>query len=264
MLARLRARGAVSSFRGVRAAGSAFRRPLLTAQAAGSRAQVNGSATRASRGGLTLRVISGCIAIPLLLGIAYLGNPIYGPFIALATAYAAFEMRGMLRAGGYVPVDWLLVGLAALLPLDFWLAEFWSAAPDPIVVVTAFVILGLISQLLHPTSERSLIDWALSVGLALYLGALMQFYMPLRAMPENFPGFWVMALLILSWVCDSSAFFVGRAIGRRRLAPSISPKKSVEGAVAGVICPAIVGPLLGAPFGVNPALMAGYGVAIAL
>jgi phosphatidate cytidylyltransferase len=117
--------------------------------------------------------------------------------------------------------------------------------------------------LVHRTSDRALIDWALSLGLALYVGGLMQFYMPLRAFASSVPGAWVMALLVLSWVCDSSAFFVGGAFGRTRLAPSISPNKSVEGAVAGLIAPTLVGPLLGLALGLPLLVMAGYGLAIA-
>ncbi len=106
--------------------------------------------------------------------------------------------------------------------------------------------------------------WALSMSLGLYIGGLMQAYLPLRAIPTQFPGFWVIALLVLSWVCDSSAYFVGRAYGRARLAPIISPNKSVEGAVAGLIAPAIVAPLLGLTQGLPVLLMVGYGLAIAM
>ena len=60
------------------------------------------------------------------------------------------------------------------------------------------------------------------------------------------------------------ADFVGGAIGRIRLAPSISPKKSVEGALAGLVGAALVGPLLGLAVGQPPLLMAGYGLVIAL
>jgi phosphatidate cytidylyltransferase len=209
-------------------------------------------------------VISGFIAVPLLLAIAYVGNPVYGLFITVATAYAAFEVRSMLHSGGYAPLDWLLIALAALLPLDAWLAEFWPPSPDAKVLVTILLVLGLASLVARPSSERALVDWALSVGLGLYLGGLMQFYLPLRAQPAAFPGFWVIALLVLSWVCDSSAFFVGRAIGRTPLAPGISPKKSVEGAIAGLIGPTLVGPLLGVAVGVSPMLMAGYGLCMAI
>jgi phosphatidate cytidylyltransferase len=221
-------------------------------------------AQRASSRGLALRIVSGFIAVPLLIAIAYLGNPVYGLFVTAATAYAAVEVRGMLRAGGYAPLDWLLVGLAALLPLDAWLAGLSPIVPDPMVIVTALVVLGLASLLVRPTSERALVDWALSLGLALYLGGLMQFYLPLRGVPSSLAGFWVIALLVLSWVCDSCAFFVGGALGRTPLAPRISPKKSVEGAIAGLVGAAIAGPLLGLAFGEPPIVMAGYGLAIGL
>jgi phosphatidate cytidylyltransferase len=215
-------------------------------------------------GSLTLRVVSGVIAVPLLLAIAYIGNPVYGVFISAATAYAAFEVRSMLRAGGYSPLYWLLIGLATLLPLVTWLGQFWPMAPAPFLVVTLGLILSLASLLVRPTSERALVDWALSLAMALYLGGFMLFYLPLRAMPSILPGFWVMTLLVFSWVCDSTAFFVGRAFGHTRLAPSISPKKSVEGAVAGLIAPPLVGLLVGLALGLPPLHMAGYGLVIAV
>src|SRR5712691_9382488 len=215
---------------------------------------------------LLLRVVSGIFAVPFLLGVAYLGEPVYGAFICLACAYAAFEIRSMLRFGGFAPMDIVLFGTAILLPLDAWLragSDVWAVAPDGLVLLIVIVIGSLAWLVLRPTSERALVDWAVSLGLALYLGGLMQFYMPLRALPTEIPGFWVMALLVLSWVCDSSAYFVGRAIGRTRLAPHVSPNKSVEGALAGLVGAAIAGPLLGLTVGLPPGLMAGYGLAIA-
>lgn len=227
--------------------------------------------------GLTLRIISGVFAVPFLLGLAYFGNLAepgtpgwwaYGGFICLATGLAAVEVRGMLRTGGYVPMDAALVGLAVLLPLDAWLrpqADLWSLAPDGLLLLVVVVIASLVALVVRRTSDRALVDWALSLSLALYLGGLMQFYFPLRRLPtETLPGFWVAALLVLSWVCDSSAYFVGGAIGKIRLAPSISPNKSVEGALAGLAGAAIVGPLLGLVGGQPPLLMVGYGLIIAV
>jgi phosphatidate cytidylyltransferase len=188
---------------------------------------------------------------------------VYGVFIAVATVYAAMEVRSMLRKGGYAPLDGLLVGLAAGLPLVVFLGQVWPASPDPTLVLTIAVILSLAYLVVRPT-ERALVDWAVSLALALYLGGFMLFYMPLRAQPSSLPGFWVMALLVLSWVCDSSAFFVGRAYGRTRLAPAISPNKSVEGAIAGLIAPGVVGLLLAPLFGVPAPVLGGYGVVIAI
>ena len=193
------------------------------------------------------------------MGIAYIGEPIYGAFITLACVYAAFELRMMLRQGGFAPVDLTLFGVAALVPLNTWL----HLPLDGLSLVVLVVIASLALLLVHRTSDRALIDWAVSLGLALYVGGLMQFYMPLRAFVTTFPGAWVWALLILSWVCDSSAFFVGGKYGHTPLAPTISPKKSVEGAVAGLIAPTLVGPLLALALGLNPLVAAGYGLAIA-
>jgi phosphatidate cytidylyltransferase len=159
----------------------------------------------------------------------------------------------MLRSAGYVPLDWLLVGLSAALQSDTTL------------LITIVVLASLAWLVIRPTSERALLDWALSLSLALYLGGFMLYYLPLRTQfPSLWPGFWVMWLLVLSWFCDSSAFFVGRAFGRTRLAPHVSPNKSLEGAIAGVIVPTIAGFLIGMGLHLNPLLMAGYGLAIAL
>ncbi len=204
--------------------------------------------------------------MPLLLGVARLGDPVYGAFICIACAYGAFEVRTLLRSGGYAPLDIALFGTSVLLPLDAWLRpDAGSLGSDGLLLLGLVIVVSLATLLFQPTSDRSMVGWALSIGLALYLGGLMQFYFPLRRLPTDlpFPGFWVMALLGLSWVCDSSAFFVGRAFGRTPLAPSISPKKSVEGALAGLVGATVFGPILGLIFGVSPLLMAGYGLATA-
>ncbi len=58
----------------------------------------------------------------------------------------------------------------------------------------------------------------------------------------------LMLLLICIWACDSLAFFVGRSIGKRKLAPTISPNKTWEGAIAGVLAAVAAGMLIGIAF----------------
>jgi phosphatidate cytidylyltransferase len=223
---------------------------------------------------LALRVASGIVLVPFLLAVAYFGAPdtpgaaVYGLLITVASGVAAFEMRRMLRAGGYRPLAGVLIGLSMALPLDAWLrpASGSVISVDGLLIVEMAALLSLVALLVRgPDSmERALVDWALSLALALYLGGLMQFYMPLRRIPSEIPGFWVMALLALSWTCDTSAYFVGGAFGRRRLAPRVSPAKSVEGAVAGLVGATLVGVLLGFLTGQSPVVLGGYGTAIGL
>jgi phosphatidate cytidylyltransferase len=218
-------------------------------------------------GSLTLRVVSGVVAVPFLLGVAYLGGPFYGVVITVATVLAGFEVRGMLKAAGHTPLVAVLIGLAAFLPFDAWFladgsAPTWLGAPHGVVATVLVLMTSLLVLLVRRSSDRAMLDWALSLALALYVGGLMQFYAPLRQRPDG--AFWVMALLGLSWVCDSAAYFVGRAFGRTPLAPHISPKKSREGAVAGLLGSALVGLLLALATGQSPLLLAGYGGVVGL
>ena len=203
-----------------------------------------------------------------MLGIAYLDGLIYGLLICAACALAAVELRGMLRAAHYAPLDLTLIGLAVLLPLDAWLspsAGGWSIAPEGVLIVVVVLMASLVALVLRRGSEHAMVDWALSLVLGLYLGGLMQFYLPLRRAPADVPGFWVMAVLGLSWICDSCAYFVGRAFGRTPLAPTVSPRKSLEGAIAGLVGATLAGLLLALlPIGVSPLVLGGFGLAIGL
>jgi phosphatidate cytidylyltransferase len=221
--------------------------------------------------GLALRVASGVVAIPLLIGTALIGGidpvgwVVYCGVIMLASGLAALELRSMLRQGGFDPIDLVLIGLTLALPLDAALRGAGSDAgsvvtPDGMLLITLAVLGGLVVLVLRGDAEHGMVDWALSVALALYVGGLMQYYLPLRRLPDG--GLWVVSLLVLSWVCDSCAYFVGRAFGRRRLAPRISPSKSVEGAAAGLVGAAVVGAIIGLVLDRGVALMAGYGLAI--
>jgi phosphatidate cytidylyltransferase len=71
----------------------------------------------------------------------------------------------------------------------------------------------------------------------------MHYFIPLRALPDGL--FWILTVLVCTWVCDITAFFVGRRWGRVRLAPRISPGKSAEGAIGGVASAALAAILLG-------------------
>src|SRR5262245_54708120 len=109
---------------------------------------------------LALRVASGVVLVPFLLGVAYPGGPGYGLLIAFASGIAAFEMRQMLRAGGYRPLTAVLVGVSVLLPLDAWLRpsnDPTSVAPDGLVIIEIAVILSLVALLVRSSMEHALV-----------------------------------------------------------------------------------------------------------
>ena len=214
---------------------------------------------------LGLRIATATVGVPLFLGIAWLGGPLYGLVVVLATVLAAFEARAMLRAAGQKPLTPVLVGLAFFLPFHAgFLVRRVDGNPtfgaDGMVVLAVAVMASLLLPMLRREFDGVMADWGLSLAMALYLGGLMQFYLPLRDRPNG--DYWVIATIGLSWLCDSVAFFAGRAWGRTPLAPVISPKKSVEGALCGIAAVTLWAPCWALITGQSPLLLAGFGAVI--
>lgn len=188
---------------------------------------------------LRLRVLSGIVGVPVLLLIAWVGGGVYNAAVVGGSIVAVLEVFGMLRAAGYQPLRPLGVALTAAVALD---AVTTDARLLPAILVVA-VLGGLLLLMARPDSEGALLDWALTLTPALYVGGTMHYFITLRAHTDGL--FWILIVLICTWVCDIAAFFVGRRWGKARLAPRISPGKSVEGAIGGLIGAVLAAILLG-------------------
>jgi phosphatidate cytidylyltransferase len=218
---------------------------------------------------LRLRVLSAGLGAPVLLGLTVLGGIPYLILIAVGVILASYEMLSMIAGAGFRPLRALGVAVSTAVILS---ALDVRVLP-PLLVITS---LGSLFWLMRrEVTEGALADWAFTFAPALYIGIGMYFTIPLRSTPDGNGLFWVLAVMVSTWACDITAFFVGRRWGRRRLAPRISPGKSVEGAVAGVLLTAVIcaalGPLLtliltatGLGMGQQPALlrMAGLGLVV--
>ena len=218
---------------------------------------------------LRLRFLSAFVGVPVLLLLAVVGGGWYVAAVVVGAIVASLEMLGMLSGAGYRPVRSLGVVLSVAMVL---VALATDARIVPAVLMAAMLV-GLFQMMARPDSVGALVDWALTLASALYVGGTMHYFIPLRALPDGL--FWILAVLVCTWVCDITAFFVGRRWGKARLAPRISPGKSVEGAVGGlagaVLAAMALGPLLTWLLsvtglgGVNPigvARLAGLGLVI--
>ena len=211
---------------------------------------------------LARRVATALVALPAVVAAALAGPA----WLALAIVVAAlavglFEFFALLSARGIRPMRLLGTLLAAALFLDV-MAPGWLEVPlAPIGAMLLFAF-----TLARGADHESVNAGAAALLGAAYLGTLGGTIGALRVLTPVDEGGWRLVLLIAILVlADSFAFFVGNALGRRRLAPSVSPGKSVEGAMGG-----LVGGMVGA-FAVRqlglpelPALhAAGLGVAVA-
>jgi phosphatidate cytidylyltransferase len=177
---------------------------------------------------LASRVVVAAVLLPLVVGIAYLGGwwllglAVGGGLIALHELYRlARELRPLVLAGylGFV---------GALLGLELG-GIAWMAGGVVATLLLAFVVFGLSD--VRPSATASFGVTLLGVA---WVGAGLGFLLLVRDIPEH--GFWaLMAVLFAVFAADTAAFFVGRAFGRHKLAPAISPGKSWEGLAAGIL-----------------------------
>lgn len=100
------------------------------------------------------------------------------------------------------------------------------------LLLTFAVTLSLVCLLVRTPKEQAFNSWAWTMAGILYTGWLLSYLVALRGLPEG--RNWVFLAFFATFASDTTAFLVGRTWGRSRLAPSISPAKTWEGAVAGV------------------------------
>ncbi|MYC97419.1 MAG: hypothetical protein F4X14_20900 [Caldilineaceae bacterium SB0661_bin_32] len=208
------------------------------------------------------RVIAGLIAlVPVLLALWY-GGLWWVLLLTFFTSLGAYEYFVLIERSGYRPARWY--GFAWTLALMF---SFWSLVPvGPELVLTfGFIIIFvriLLSQQSSPPHEDSspgandplqpeteaaaqgqdhkpFRNWALTVAGASYIGLMMGQALALRLLPNGL--FWMLLGLGVTMVNDSAAYFVGVTIGRRRILPALSPKKSWEGTAGGWIAATLAG-----------------------
>ena len=211
---------------------------------------------------LARRVGTALVALPSLLAALFLGPPWLGvAVVAAALAVGLHEFGALLGARGIRPMRHVGLLLAAALFLDV-VSPGWL--PVPFAPLGALLLLTF--TLWRGADFESVTAAAATLLGAVYLGALGGTIAALRVLDPVGEGAWRLVLLLGILVfSDSVAFFVGHAFGKRRLAPTVSPGKSVEGAIGG-----LAGGVLGA-FAVRaaglpdlPALHAGgLGIAVA-
>jgi phosphatidate cytidylyltransferase len=212
---------------------------------------------------LWLRIGSAVVLMALVAAALWTGFVEVTAIVVAGSLLSAWEYQRLMNRAGASPPAWLLFPLTAWLALAFAIP---GVPHDAITPIGAAVVVGLLVSV--PT-HVSLVRWATALGGACYLGFSLSYYVALyrwRAIDTSHFGLRLVALAILCVVVnDTAAYVIGSAFGRHRFFPSVSPKKSLEGAVAGAVASVALaagaGPAL---IGINPLWGAGMGLLIAI
>ncbi len=176
---------------------------------------------------LRARVLSALVAIPILLIVIWFGDPWYSLVVAGCAVWGALEFYRLAPGPQVRPLVLFGVLGTTLFVLN---ARADGAYTAPLV--SAVVLFSLIWLLFRFQVEGAFSNWLWTLGGMLYVGWLLSYFVLLRDLDEGRE--WVLLALFSIFAVDTCAFFVGRAWGRHKLAPAISPGKSWEGAVAGL------------------------------
>jgi phosphatidate cytidylyltransferase len=177
------------------------------------------------------RVITAVWGIPLLIAAIWFDKPLPW-FTVLAAVWgvlAVYEFYRLVAAARVPPLTYFGV----ILTLVFILSPHFEYSLTIPVLLTSIVILPLVWLVLRTGKEQAFIGWAWTVAGIIYVGWLMSHLVALRMQDDG--RNWVFLGLFVTIASDTSAFFIGKALGRHHLAPGISPGKTWEGAIAGAV-----------------------------
>jgi len=195
--------------------------------------------TRNERSAVVEKVIGA-----IVFGVIFLGTLIWGalPFtfgVALAAVVGSVELFSLFETKGQATATAAVLGIAASIAYVF-LAHFKPI--QSIGYVTVALIFGsfmwymLVLKHVKPTKAVALTVFApMLTGLCLSYLVLLRDFAGKTTPARNNGWYLVLYVIVLIWVYDVFAWFVGRKIGRHKMAPSISPNKSWEGTIAGTV-----------------------------
>jgi phosphatidate cytidylyltransferase len=179
---------------------------------------------------LMVRILSAFVILAIVIGLALAGT--YGAYILvlLLAGLALWEFLGLSERMGSRAPAWLLF------PLGGFFAYSGTVLKeiDVNAVLSLALVGGLAAFLVVPGRRQGLGRWAMGMAGALYIGMPFNYYLLLYTSKPN--GLvWALFTIFAIVVSDTAALLVGSRIGRHPFFGTISPKKTVEGAIAGVL-----------------------------
>jgi len=185
------------------------------------------------------RVLTSIVLVPVLFAVVWLLPPVYfAGLTIIAAAIGQYELYTMARARGITPLTITGIVLGALIVLNVYRSippylggpYFWIT-----LCVLAVIVVRLFSR--RPV-EGALEDIAVTLFGIVYAALLFSFQVAIHAGP---PGKkWLVFLFLVIWASDIGAYYVGTAFGKHRLYEKISPKKSIEGLLGGILASVLV------------------------
>jgi phosphatidate cytidylyltransferase len=184
---------------------------------------------------LAKRLLVAAIGIPIVVVVAWLGGVFMAIGLGMLAAVGVMEACRMLIGRGAPFLARLAPAVAAAIP-----AVAWTTGADGVALglTGALLLMTAVSTMRISPLVGPFRATALSFTATVYVGGLLAFAILLRErlVDDRALGFALFLLpVVVTWLSDTAAYFGGRVLGRRPLAPIVSPNKTVEGGIAGLL-----------------------------
>jgi phosphatidate cytidylyltransferase len=191
---------------------------------------------------LRQRVLSAIIIVPILLASIWFSNPWFSIVVAIAALLGVIEFYAMVDRTGWQPLAIFGTLWTLFFIFNAYYAPKYSSNNIYILVTSALiasaVALSLVWVLfLRSSSKKVMISWAASMAGIFYMGWLLSYWVLIM---NHYGGDWngrnwVLIALFSTFAVDTAAYFIGRTWGRHKMAPTVSPGKTWEGAIGGLV-----------------------------
>lgn len=185
------------------------------------------------------RILVAAIGIPIGVAAFMIGGWVFAALFVLVLARAGWEYSHLFASSGARPAHWLVVAAASLL----FLAAFFGFEPNGLLAL--FAMLGLLVHLLayERGRQQAATDFAVTLSGIFYIGVLGAYFAYMRNLDHG--EWWTLLTLLSVWLVDTAAYAIGTPLGRHKMTPRLSPKKSWEGYIAGLLAGGLGAPLFG-------------------
>ena len=180
------------------------------------------------------RIISGFVFVLLWILILIINNPIFDTaIVAFLAAVAMREYFNAFRNIGYKPISWIgYLGCFGILLMGGIIPEVYKLMLIKIIIPLALI--SAFTYMILGNVRRTIIDVAITIFGLIYIPCLFSFLKLILGLNE-YSRFYLLYVLCGAFVSDTFAFLVGSKFGKTKLAPDISPNKTVEGSLGGIV-----------------------------
>lgn len=179
------------------------------------------------------RLITILLGVPVILACVYYGGIPFFLLILILALIAVNEFYNLMMKKGFFPAYYVgnLITFFFIFFAYYAVKRNWE--PGHSAILTLAAAIAMISGIFLKREKDTIIDIAVTILGMVYVGWFLSYLFFIRNLTEH--GGYLFFLLFTVWAIDVSAYLAGRVFGHTPLMPSVSPKKTWEGAIAGFV-----------------------------